>query len=583
MELAAACAEEKDVWAAALCEARDNATISPFDLPCSIAYGIDRARRESAYQPSEVQPSSATTPKRYSLAVTDFSMHMGMPQSSEFPNDYGREVLEPPRSPVVPSSPMRREGIPLQTPSSILMRRASPLYRHSIDANLQDVISDECNIARATGRQFANDSFGIQPASAGGSGSGIRRNRLSMSQSSVLRRRRSYVDVQSSPSTETIESTQTITGNLGRAMSGYGNNVASSFKRGFSVSSQDGTKPNKRLSAGSFETPSQTATDASSARTERPVSLADTWPSPPRRNLRTLSDDTTKMLSMGFVPPKDASHELNGRTKSLSGIARQRSMQNLTSLLKPKHSRANSVPVSPILGMTALSGSETDHEAGKNGAPDSLGSGATTPSHLGDYTTNSVDIFALGAGLTNVGYPSSAASKPGLLTRTLSYASQRRSRTSLISGDATLPSSRRGSLDPVKALALSPALNDTKSTLPSVPGSPAGSLNRLPAKAPPNFASLPDEAAFASSPTGMTSTSLSSSPENTSAASNSGKYAASATSDSGSTNISDIENPSSSTNTMNPPVPPKRRRSVRFFHRLNQFTTLSGSNSNGDK
>lgn len=580
MELAAACAEEKDVWAAALCEARDNATISPFDLPCSIAYGAGRARRESANQATDAPPSSGTTPKRYSLAVTDFSMHPGTSHTSDHPDDYGREVLDPPGSPVMPSSPMRREGIPLQTPSSILMRRASPLYRHSIDSNLQDVISDECNIARASGRQFANDSFGIQP-SAAAAGTGIRRNRLSMSQSSVLRRRRSYVDVQSSPSTETIESTSTITNNFGRTMSGYGNNMASSFKRGFSVSSHDGNRLSKRLSVGSLETPVQTAKEISGTATETPVSLANAWPSPPRRNHRTFSDDTTKMLATRPAEPNAFSQEeFNSRARGQSDIIRRRSMQNLTSLLKPRHSRANSVPVSPIQSMSALSGSETDHEGGKIGAPESQGSGTTTPSHLGDYTTNAVDIYALGAGLTNVLYTTPAASKPGLLTRTLSYASQRRSRTSLFGGDVILPSSRRGSLDLAKALALSPALNDVKTPLPSVPGSPAGSLSRLPAASPLNFASLSDEAAYASSPAGITP--LSSSPENSFGASSSSKYPASVASDSGSTNISDVEKTSFTSN-IHQPVPPKRRRSVRFFHRLNQFTTLSGSNSNGDK
>lgn len=579
MELAAACAEEKDVWAAALCEARDNATVSPFDLPCSIAYGAGRARRESAYQPSESVPPSATTPKRYSLAVSDFSMHADASRSAQYPNDYGREVLDPPRSPVMPSSPMRREGIPLQTPSSILMRRASPLYRHSIDSNLQDVISDECNIARASGRQFSNDSFGVQPASAGASGPGIRRNRLSMSQSSVLRRRRSYVDVQSSPSTDTIESTQTITQNLGRAMSGYGNNVASSFKRGFSVSSHDG-KMSKRSSVGSLETPGQTATDISSTATERPISLADAWPSPPRRNHRTFSDDTSKKLALPSVPPQASSQEtFKSRARGQSDIARRRSMQNLTSMLKPKHNRANSVPVSPILGMTALSASETDHDGSKVGAPDSLGSGTTTPSHLGDYTTNSVDVFALGAGLTNVLYNAPATNKPGLLTRTFSYASQRRSRTSLFGGEVSFSASRRGSLEPAKAITMSPSTNDVKTPLASVPGSPAGSLTRLATSAPSNFASMLDEAANIPIATGATP--LSTSPETASGASLSSKSPASTASDSGSTNISDLENTSSGT--ANQHVPPKRRRSVRFFHRLNQFTTLSGSNSNGDK
>ncbi|GHJ88670.1 hypothetical protein NliqN6_5072 [Naganishia liquefaciens] len=578
MELAAACAEEKDVWAAALCEARDNATISPFDLPCSIAYGAGRARRESAYQPSESVPPSATTPKRYSLALLDFNIHAEAPRTAENFNDYGREVPEPPRSPVMPSSPMRREGIPLQTPSSILMRRASPLYRHSIDSNLQDVISDECNIARASGRQFSNDSFGIQPVSVGASGQGIRRNRLSMSQSSVLRRRRSYVDVQSSPSTDTIESTQTITNNFGRTMSGYGNNVASSFKRGFSASSHDG-RLSKRSSIGSLETSGQTATDASSTVTERPVSFAGAWPSPPRRNHRTLSDDTAKTLALQSVPPQASQETFKSHARGQSDIVRRRSMQNLTSLLKPKHARASSVPVSPILDKTALSGSETDHDGSKAGAPESLGSGTTTPSHVGDYTTNPVDIFALGAGLTNVLYPAPAASKSGLLTRTFSYASQRRSKTSLFGGEIPFSASRRGSLDPAKAIAMSPITNEVKLPLASVPGSPAGSLTKLATTAPQNFASIGDQVSQMPTTAGITS--LSTSPENVSEPSLSSKSPASTASDSGSTNISDIENTSS--NVVNQHIPPKRRRSIRFFHRLNQFTTLSGSSSNGDK
>ncbi|KAJ9118939.1 hypothetical protein QFC24_005905 [Naganishia onofrii] len=575
IELAAACAEEKSVWATALCEARDNSTISPFDLPCSVAYGAVRSRRESTFQPGEALPVSGVSPKRYSLAVTDFGLHGSNSFGSDDHDDTGDRAPDSPRSPAIPMSPMRREGFPHRTPSRILMRRASPLYRLSIDSNLQDVVCDECNIARAAGRQMANDVFGVQSPTTT-SAPGTLRNRLSMKDSNLVRRRRSYVDVRSSASTETVASTATVTNSISRAMSGYGNNMASSFKRGFSISSQDGHKPKNRLSTGSMEGNLYSGADSA---IDNAVSFSHVLPSP-ERNDRTLSDEHTRTLAIRTAHQQAMqSDQLDDRARSQSEVMRRRSMQNLTSMWKPRHNRANSVPVSPVHNVAMLSGSETDHEASRGGALESGASGATTPSHAGEYTT--IDVFALGAGLTNALSSASGLARPGLLSRTMSFASQKRSRSGIFSSEAVFGGSRRNSVDhtkglPSNALTFSPIPVDVKPALPSVPGSPTGSLKRTLEPVTLDFPQAFDK--VTTPPVFCTIPSPSDKEEKLEHVP---KSTASFPNESASTNTSDVEDAAStaSTDTADHLTVPKRRRSVRFFQRLNQFTSLSAGNA----
>ncbi|KAJ9123906.1 hypothetical protein QFC22_000696 [Naganishia vaughanmartiniae] len=552
IELAAACAEEKNVWATALCEARDNSTISPFDLPCSVAYGAARSRRGSTFQPGE---ASALSPKRYSLGLTDF----GLPGSNSFGSDdhddLGWKVPDSPHSPTVPMSPMRREGFPHRTPSRILMRRASPLYRLSIDSNLQDVVCDECNIARAAGRQMAHDAFGIQFSPATTSAPGTLRSRLSMKDSSVMRRRRSYVDVRSSASTDTVTSTATVTNSISRAMSGYGNNMASSFRRGFSISSQEGHKPRNRLSTGSLEGNLYSGADSTTD-----IDILSSHVLPSIGNHRALSDDHTRTTAISVAQQRAMqSDQLHDRARSQSEIMRRRSMQNLT-----------------ILNTPMLSGSETDHEGNRGGALESGASGATTPSHGGEYTT--VDVFALGAGLTNALSSASCSTRPGLLSRTMSFASQKRSRSGIFSSDSVFGGSRRNSVDhakalPSNALTFSPIQADSKPALASVPGSPTGSLQPTAAPITLGFPNASDKGSgsseFPSTPLGIVQK-LESAPKST----------PSLVSESPSTNTSDAEDAASSVSigAADRTAVPKRRRSVRFLHRLNKFTSLSAGN-----
>ncbi|KAJ9105162.1 hypothetical protein QFC19_003621 [Naganishia cerealis] len=576
IELAAACAEEKNVWATALCEARDNSSISPFDLPCSVAYGVGRSRRESTFHPGESLPASALSPKRYSLAVTDFGMLGSNPFNSDDHDGFGFKVPDSPRSPVVPASPMRREGFPHHTPSRILMRRASPLYRLSIDSNLQDVVCDECNIARAAGKQMANDVFGAQTSPATASAPGTLRNRLSMKDSSVLRRRRSYVDVRSSASTDTLTSAVTVTNSISRAMSGYSNNMATSFKRGFSISSQEGSKPKNRLSTGSLDCNacSDVTGDVIGA-AEKGVTLADAVPTPDRNHYVLCADYTGTTAIRTAQRQTMQDNQLASRTRSKSEMSRRRSMQNLNRIWKPKHNRANSVPVSPVRNLAVLSGSETDHEGGRNGAPESGASGATTPSHIGEYTT--VDVYALGAGLTNALTSTSGPSRPGLLSRTMSF--QKRSRSSIFGSDSVFGGSRRNSIDlakamPINALTFSPIQGDVKPALPSVPGSPTGSCMGTVA---PNTLDL-----LQTHDRNSTKAVTSSVPPSTNAKLEfTHNPAGSVVSESTSTNTSDVEDAASCTSvgSSDPPLLVKRRRSIRFFHRLNQFTSLSSGNA----
>jgi hypothetical protein len=66
-DLAASCEAEKDVWAAALREARDEGVIPPFELPASVSPFAAKSRRMSAAHIS-TEPMDAM--KRQSLDIT---------------------------------------------------------------------------------------------------------------------------------------------------------------------------------------------------------------------------------------------------------------------------------------------------------------------------------------------------------------------------------------------------------------------------------------------------------------------------------------------------------------------------------
>ncbi|WVF66530.1 hypothetical protein IAT40_001270 [Kwoniella sp. CBS 6097] len=186
-DLAASCEAEKDVWSAAICEARDESVVPPFELPASVSAFPVRARRMSTAILGEFDATASVLQpaKRHTLA--------GPPsETDEAPNlaDFVPHTSSKPGTPLISPikatfgfTPERRTG----QPGTILLRRASNNQRMLVERGLSDLFSDICATARSKA-QLQNSLF-----LPDGSSSELNR-RLSMKDSTMLRRRRSFLD-----------------------------------------------------------------------------------------------------------------------------------------------------------------------------------------------------------------------------------------------------------------------------------------------------------------------------------------------------------------------------------------------------
>lgn len=194
-DLAASCEAEKNVWSAALCQARDESVVPPFELPASVSPFAARSRRMSTHPTADVPggpappaAASAVAPpalKRHTLAGAPLELDMdAIAQSNE-------TVASAPRS-----APIRTSfsGVSSSSRSStVLLRRPSTTARLLIDRGLIDVFSESC----AQARSKAQMQHGLFLHDMTASPTEIR-PRLSLRDSSMLRRRKSFLDSKSS-------------------------------------------------------------------------------------------------------------------------------------------------------------------------------------------------------------------------------------------------------------------------------------------------------------------------------------------------------------------------------------------------
>ncbi|WVQ94144.1 hypothetical protein IAU59_001222 [Kwoniella sp. CBS 9459] len=190
-DLAASCEAEKDIWSAAICEARDESMVPPFELPASVSPFPVRARRMSTALLNEYEATSSIPQpsKRHTLA--------GPPsETDETPNlaDFNVVPASKPATPLI--SPIRatfgftpeRRTTPGHQPGTILLRRASNNQRMLVERGLSDLFSDICATVRSKA-QMQNT-----PLFLPGTTSSELHRRLSMKDATMLRRRRSFLD-----------------------------------------------------------------------------------------------------------------------------------------------------------------------------------------------------------------------------------------------------------------------------------------------------------------------------------------------------------------------------------------------------
>lgn len=224
-DLAASCSAEKEVWTAALVAARDESTIPPFELPASIAPFATRTRRQSTVglQPPVIDTAISLSPlldqatKRHTMAsFPDFApVEVPAPVVSEGDITTSPVVMtddaSSPHDPISLSShglgSMSSHGHPTGT-STLLLRRATPAQRLIVDRGLLDVFSDSC--AQARSKAQLHRALFLPDAPRGSE----MRDRLQLRESTMLRRRKSFLDARTRTHSMDIAFTGEVKGSI---------------------------------------------------------------------------------------------------------------------------------------------------------------------------------------------------------------------------------------------------------------------------------------------------------------------------------------------------------------------------------
>ncbi|KAK8844804.1 hypothetical protein IAR55_006654 [Kwoniella newhampshirensis] len=342
-DLAASCEAEKEVWAAAICEARDECTVPPFELPASVSPFPVSTRRVSTAVSVDLDHAAITLAnKRHTLTglPDELAELPDMPSVASPEQKPSTPLVSPTRS-SFGFTPDRKPG----QPGTILLRRASNNQRMLVDRGLVDVFSDSCSTARSKAQLnhmlFLPD---VPPSEL--------RDRMSIRESTMLRRRKSFLD--SRATSFDIAFTGEIKGSViqvrpSRSQAAKYRSLPAQRKRGASISSTRG------LEAESGDDESATATGNSDFGTlrrdfTRSNSVASFSPAPtPRRSYSSLRDSIDEGLTMRFSQ-RTRDHSLPAPSKRSLDKSRRPpgAIYDLPS--KPHFAyRAKSMPVSPML------------------------------------------------------------------------------------------------------------------------------------------------------------------------------------------------------------------------------------------
>lgn len=506
----------------------------------------DKSRRGSVLNPAELV---ATPLKRNSLALYEPvdaspSTPLGRSGAREETPHHQNEIPFP-ASPVTPATPLRREvALPGGTPQSILLRRASPWHRAVIDDYL--IFSEEISLVRLNSEQAKT-----MPSPS--VGSGPIRNRLSMRDASVLKRRRSYVDVNGLGHSRAVStSSQKEENRMSFAtVSSKRSSLAGSIKRGLSLSSHDGQQDpwgassSMLMSGSTLSSPVKSYTPL--AVPNSPVdTTASSWP---LNSAKTLDAVPPGPRRDGAQTQRHARSQSQGVSSQVvtsperQSLPRKQSLTRLSSLFgRPKAERAYSLPSSPSVSNLP----DADQELPDQGQ-------STARGYFEDTHHHQNGVYASGAGLSNV-RPTTPTQQPSFLTRSMSFvklASKGKETRSNPSSDYGGYDSRRGSVDtePLASSVYSTPSGDHRG-LESVPGSPSGlpglPLNEVVAN---EFGATARPVAASNASSGhSTDTSTASKADH---------------------------RPESGENSR--PNQPKRRRSVRFLSSIKGFTSITGN------
>lgn len=355
-DLAFSCSEEKDVWASALLEAKDDNVIPPFDLPISVPLANVRPRRDSL-----VMAPSYATPKRHSLGFTPNDEPVGSPSAASSPTLRSTRQL-----PLVPSQPL-----------TVLLRRASSTYQAAIDSFLADITSDQISIAR----KAIQLDFGSTPPPT-------LRTRLSMRDSTMLRRRRSWLSNSNPVDRNSYASTVSDVSINKR------HSIASSLKRGMSLASH------------------QDFVDLADPTTVK-VLPDDEGINPDLFEEEAMPANALIMRSKSRTrtsPATSFQHDILNRRSSLLNLTRERERETGRRLPHPPQ-RTHSMPLGAGSAIPRETGKGDGDGEGEGEGPDegvkdegnNNYSGTTSPSRCSDHgSSRHLDMYALKATLSSM-------------------------------------------------------------------------------------------------------------------------------------------------------------------------------------
>ncbi|WRT63185.1 uncharacterized protein IL334_000088 [Kwoniella shivajii] len=222
-DLAASCEAEKEIWAAAISQARDESVIPPFELPASVSAFPVRARRVSTAILGDFDATTAAT----SQAPTNRYSVSGIPSELDEMTATAGDISKPATPMVSPIkttfgfTPERKSG----QPSTILLRRASNNQRMLVERGLNDLFSDIISTVRSRA-QLQHTLF--LPGNSNSMNTSESRDRLSLKDSTMLRRRKSFLDHRTRSTSFDIAITGEIKGSVielrpSRSIGGNGN------------------------------------------------------------------------------------------------------------------------------------------------------------------------------------------------------------------------------------------------------------------------------------------------------------------------------------------------------------------------
>ncbi|WVW81229.1 hypothetical protein I302_103220 [Kwoniella bestiolae CBS 10118] len=387
-DLAASCEAEKEVWSAAICQARDESVIPPFELPASVSPFPVRARRSSTAFSGDfdVYATPHTVPKRHTLVgapaeLDEFSSRAATPSTKPV-NTAGSKPSTPLISPIKSTfgfTPERKSS----HNATILLRRASNSQRMLVERGLNDLFSDICSTIRSKAQLQHHTLFLPDvpsfPHSENGHGDG-----MSTKESTMLRRRKSFLDHRARRESIDIAITGEIKGSVielrpSRSHGGRFRTLPSSTSRRRAGSISSTTRGNNDNEEGDDESASVTATAISDFGTlgrtagniaysrNNSVSSLQSYGSPmitPRRSLSSLRglssvsqpggiEEETLMIKSKDRQRHHSQPPQAPRSKSYKmETPNRKNKQNLSLSSMPYSFRARSTPVSPILSPT---------------------------------------------------------------------------------------------------------------------------------------------------------------------------------------------------------------------------------------